>query len=113
MPFALEKPEEKPTQPVISSSTMSLKLADIDASLLGLEEAEADFEYLGLTDWPDKEGVLNAISVGSFEGTYDGIGKYVPLKMEVSVSSYDLERLSKDRHAKVISKWSEDKTAFS
>lgn len=32
--------------------------------------------------------------------------------MEVSVTSYDLGRLSKDRHAKVISKWTEDRTAF-
>ncbi len=110
--IALEKPEEKPTQPVISSSTMSLKLVDIDASSLGLEEAEADFEYVGLTDWPDKEGVLKAISVGSFEGEYDGTGKYVPLKMEISVTSYDLDVLSKDRHAKVISKWVEDSSAF-
>ena len=107
-----EIPESKPEQPVLSSPGVSLKLTNIDTSLLGLEEAEADFEYLGLTDWPGKEGVLNAISVGSFEGEYDGTGRYVPLKMEVSVSSYDLERLSKDRHAKIISKWSEDKTVF-
>lgn len=107
-----EIPESKPEQPVLSSPGVSLKLTHIDTSLLGLEEAEADFEYLGLTDWPGKEGVLDAISVGSFEGEYDGTGRYVPLKMEVSVSSYDLERLSKDRHAKIISKWSEDKAVF-
>lgn len=107
-----EIPESKPEQPVLNSPGISLKLTNIDTSSLGLEEAEADFEYLGLTDWPGKEGVLDAVSVGSFEGEYDGTGKYVPLKMEISVTSYDLERLSKDRHAKVISKWSEDKTAF-
>ena len=105
--------ESRPDQLVLNSPSISLKLADMDTSFLySLEEAEADFEYLGLTDWPGKEGVLDAVSVGSFEGTYDGIGKYVPLKMEVSVTSYDLDRLSKDRHDKVISKWSEDKMAF-
>jgi len=110
--IALEEPKEKPAQPVVSSPSISLRLVDIDTSSLGLEEAEADFEYLGLTDWPGKEGVLKAISVGSFEGEYDGLGKYVPLKMEVSVTSYDLGVLSKDRQSKVISKWAEDRSAF-
>jgi hypothetical protein len=108
----LEAPEDKSERPVLNSPSISLKLTNIDTSSLGLEEAEADFEYLGLTDWPGKEGVLKAVSVGSFEGEYDGVGKYVPLRMEVSVTSYDLDRLSKDRHAKVISKWSEDRSAF-
>jgi hypothetical protein len=107
-----DKPEGGVERPVLNAPSVSLKLANIDASSLGLEEAEADFEYLGLTDWPGKEGVLDAVSVGSFEGEYDGTGKYVPLRMEVSVTSYDLGRLSKDRHAKVISKWTEDRTAF-
>lgn len=100
--------------PVLTSSGLSLKNADIDVSLLGREEAEADFEYLGLTDWPGKDGVLSAVSVGSFEGNYgdpEG-GKCAPLKMEVSVTSYDLDRLSKDRHSKIISMWAEDRTAF-
>ena len=100
--------------PVLSSPGISLKLADITVPFLyGIEEAEADFEYMGLTDWPGKDGVLNAVSVGSFEGTYgDPFGKYVPLKMEVSVTSRDLDRLSKDRHGKIISAWSEDKSVF-
>ena len=110
--LVLEVPEDKSERPVLNSPSISLKLTNIDTSSLGLEEAEADFEYLGLTDWPGKEGVLKAVSVGSFEGEYDGVGKYVPLRMEVSVTSYDLDRLSKDRHAKVISKWSEDRSAF-
>lgn len=110
--LVLEAPEDKSERPVLNSPSISLKLTNIDTSSLGLEEAEADFEYLGLTDWPGKEGVLKAVSVGSFEGEYDGVGKYVPLRMEVSVTSYDLDRLSKDRHAKVISKWSEDRSAF-
>lgn len=113
-PLFIGVPEsgDNPERPVFNSPGVSLKLANIDASSLGLEEAEADFEYLGLTDWPGKEGVLDAVSAGSFEGEYDGAGKYVPLRMEVSVTSYDLGRLSKDRHAKVISKWTEDRTAF-
>jgi len=107
--------EEKVDKPIFSSPGISLKLTNIDTSFLyGLKEAEADFEYLGLTDWPGKDGVLNAVSVGSFEGNYgdpEG-GKYAPLKMEVSVTSYDLDRLSKDRHSKIISMWADDKTAF-
>ena len=114
----IERPDipEEPIgeYPVLSSPGISLKLADITVPFLyGIEEAEADFEYMGLTDWPGKDGVLNAVSVGSFEGTYgDPFGKYVPLKMEVSVTSRDLDRLSKDRHGKIISAWSEDKSVF-
>ena len=107
--------EEEVDKPVFSSPGISLKLTNIDTSFLyGLEEAEADFEYLGLTDWPGKDGVLSAVSVGSFEGNYgdpEG-GKYAPLKMEVSVTSYDLDRLSKERHSKIISMWAEDRAAF-
>ena len=113
---ALKLPvEEEVDKPIFSSPGISLKLTNIDTSFLyGLKEAEADFEYLGLTDWPGKDGVLSAVSVGSFEGNYgdpEG-GKYAPLKMEVSVTSYDLDRLSKDRHSKIISMWAEDRTAF-
>lgn len=98
--------------PVLTSSGLSLKNADIDVSLLDREEAEADFEFIGQTDWPGKEGVLDAVSVGSFVGTYGGTGKASSLKAEVSVSAVDLKKLSADRYKKLVSSWSEDRTKF-
>lgn len=98
--------------PVLTSSGLSLKNADIDVSLLGREEAEADFEFTGQTDWPGKDGVLDAVSVGSFVGTYGGAGKASSLKAEVSVSAADLKKLSADRYKKLVSAWSEDRTKF-
>jgi len=108
----LKKSENKETR-LLSSSTLSLKKANIDiSSLYDGEEAEADFDWTGQTDWPGKEGVLDAVSVGSFVGTYDGSGKYSSLKVEVSVSASDLKKLSADRYKKVCASWTEDRTKF-
>jgi len=108
----LKKSENKETH-LLSSSTLSLKKANIDiSSLYDGEEAEADFDWTGQTDWPGKEGVLDAVSVGSFVGTYDGSGKYSSLKVEVSVSASDLKKLSVDRYKKVCASWTEDRTKF-
>jgi len=108
----LKKSENKETH-LLSSSTLSLKKANIDiSSLYDGEEAEADFDWTGQTDWPGKEGVLDAVSVGSFVGTYDGSGKYSSLKVEVSVSASDLKKLSADRYKKVCASWTEDRTKF-
>lgn len=99
--------------PLLTSSNLSLKKANIDVnSFYDMEEAEADFEWTGQTDWPGKEGVLDVVSVGSFTGAYSGSGKYFPLKVEVSVSAADLKKLSVDRYKKVCSSWTEDRAKF-
>jgi len=98
---------------LLTSSGLSLKKANIDiGSFYDIEETEADFDWTGQTDWPGKEGVLDAVSVGSFVGTYDGSGKYSSLKVEVSVSAADLKKLSADRYKKVCASWTEDRTKF-
>jgi len=98
---------------LLTSSGLSLKKANIDiGSFYDIEEAEADFDWTGQTDWPGKEGVLDAVSVGSFVGTYDGSGKYSSLKVEVSVSASDLKKLSVDRYKKVCASWTEDRMKF-
>jgi len=98
---------------LLTSSGLSLKKANIDiGSFYDIEETEADFDWTGQTDWPGKEGVLDAVSVGSFVGTYDGSGKYSSLKVEVSVSAADLKKLSADRYKKVCASWTEDRMKF-
>ena len=63
--------------PLLSTSNINLKKADLQ---IDRQEADAAFELAEATPWPGKEGVLAAIHVGSFVGTYEGTGKYVPLK---------------------------------
>ena len=56
--------------------------------------------------------MLAATSVGSFVGTYDGVGKYVPLKVTVSVTAVDLKTLSQDSYNAMLAAWQESPSAF-
>ena len=98
---------------MLSAPNLNVKRTDLEYEpILGLQEADAAFEFTGLPDWPGKDGVIGAVSAGSFVGNYDGSGKYVPLKIEISVSASDLRSLSQEGYNKVLAAWNEDKSVF-
>jgi len=96
---------------VLNTSKIKLTLRDVN-SFLDLEKVEVDFSDLGAFDWPGHSDVLDAICVGSFEGTYSGAGQYSPLDVEISVTGSELSNLSSNGYNAVVNSWTKDKKSF-
>lgn len=104
---------EKPTV-VLESPSLSIKTKPIDIPEdLDVEAIEdIEFEDAGYVEWPDKEGVLGGISVGSFVGEYDhnlySKDGAVSVAVSVSVTPAELKGMfakGKERYDKMLSEW--------
>ena len=104
-------PVPEPGDIVLNTPKIKLTLRDVN-SFLDLEKVEVDFNDLGVFDWPGHDDVINAICVGSFEGTYSGAGQYSPLDVEISVTGSELSNLSSNGYNAVVNSWAKDKKSF-
>ena len=104
-------PIPEPDDIVLNTPKIKLTLRDVN-SFLDLEKVEVDFNDLGSFDWPGHSDVLDAVCVGSFEGTYSGAGRYSPLDVEISMTGSELSNLSSNGYNAVVNSWAKDKKSF-
>jgi len=104
---------EKPTV-VLESPSLSLKTKPIDIPEdLDVEAIEdIEFEDAGYAEWPNKEGVLGGVFVGSFVGEYDhnlySKDGAASITVSVSVTPAELKGMfakGKERYDKMLSEW--------